>query len=764
MKFKTKPLAFAVSTAVILFPLMSGSASAANYAPWLKQIGISDSVVSAAYWGKDRILGVVDTGIVANSPVFAIGQVSTALSSCAAVTFKCANGAVDDNSHGTAVAEIAAGNKAFAYNSNYGGYAVSANSVISVASNANIVAEKVLNAKGSGYSIDLASGVRKAADAGAQVINLSLSYGNTADVVSAINYATSKGAFIVWAGGNSTQALMGGANTLGLTPTAISHLVLVGSVNAKNVVSTFSNTPGSGALLDSNSAKTLYSSRWLMAPGEAILAPVATSGANAWGYWTGTSMSTPLVSGSLLLLQSAWPILKTYGTAANLLLATASDLGTRGVDSIYGNGIVNLSTAFQPYGALMVRQADGKPVAVSSLNSSLISSGALGNLSVIQKTLSNYMAFDGYMRNFSVNLSGLIQTPSTAALVNPLPSHTNTGPTVMKLLDGSEMAFMQASVANPAETLGLFGVNAEAPLDKRVGYAMLTDKAGTTTAIGYGYPVQFSYAKVLYGNDDLARLSSQLGVSNLSGLAQGGGLFAYGMRLNENTRIAISWSGTARVIDGTSASWNPAWANAKASNLGFGVTHKFSDQLTGGVNVGVLNESHGVLGSIYDASSALSLGESNRTMSLGLSTGFNITRNSSLLFEAGFAMTKEGNATGLLAGTTDLQSRSYGMTFMSKHLFKDEDRLTVSLVQPLRVVSGQVAVVMPSVDSEGIASFNKEWVSLVPTGRESDYKLSYDMPLKKNQSLSFQTSARKDVLNTAGNNDASAGVSWSMKF
>jgi tRNA U34 5-carboxymethylaminomethyl modifying enzyme MnmG/GidA len=39
----------------------------------------------------------------------------------------------------------------------------------------------------------------KAADAGASVINVSISYVSTADTVSAINYAAGRGAFIVWA-------------------------------------------------------------------------------------------------------------------------------------------------------------------------------------------------------------------------------------------------------------------------------------------------------------------------------------------------------------------------------------------------------------------------------------------------------------------------------------------------------------------------------------------------------------------------------------
>jgi len=323
---------------------------------------------------------------------------------------------------------------------------------------------------------------------------------------------------------------------------------------------------------------------------------------------------------------------------------------------------------------------------------------------------------------------------------------------------------MQSATFNPAEYLGLFGVNSELPQDKRIGYAMLTDKAGTTTAIGYGHPVQFSYAKALYGNDDMAHLSGQLGVANLSSLAQGGGLLAYGMKLNDDTRIAVSWSSTATVTEGSSASWSPAWANAKASNLGFGVTHKINDTLTGAVNVGFLNETHGLLGSTYDAGSALSLGDVSRTTSLGLSAGYSLDQNNSLLVEAAFATTKGSTASGLLAGTTDIQSRSYGVTLLSRQVFKTDDRMTLSMKQPLRVASGQVALVMASVDAEGNASYSKEWVSLVPTGKEMDYKLSYDMPIKKGQSMTMQVSARKDALNIQGNHDAAAGLAWSMKF
>jgi subtilisin family serine protease len=53
-----------------------------------------------------------------------------------------------------------------------------------------------------------------------------------------------------------------------------------------------------------------------------LLVPLVSSGGGN-GVGTGTSFATPVVSGSIALIENAWPILKTNGTAENLLLATA---------------------------------------------------------------------------------------------------------------------------------------------------------------------------------------------------------------------------------------------------------------------------------------------------------------------------------------------------------------------------------------------------------------------------------------------------------
>ncbi|MGL4407620.1 MAG: S8 family peptidase, partial [Zoogloea sp.] len=658
-------------------------------------------------------------------------------------------------------AAIAAANINSPFTTSYGGYKTTAGSVISVAPNANIVAEKVLNSAGSGYSTDVANGVKKAADAGAAVINVSITYGNTSDIVAAINYATAKGAIIVWAGGNSSVNLLRGANTTGLTATAISRLIFAGSVSATNTLSSFSNKPGTGSLVNTANAATSYASRWIMTPGENIVAPYVTAGSGAWAYWSGTSMSAPIVSGSLILLESAWPILKTNGTAANLLLATAKDLGSAGVDSTYGAGLANLTTAFQPYGALTVTKANGQTATVSSLTGAMISSGALGTLSSIQSKLAAYTAFDSYTRNFSVNLANLIKSPPTAATLNPLPSNTRTAPTAIKLADGGELAYWSQSY-NARPELGVFDYNADTAIDKRMGYAMYTDPQGRSLAFGFGFPVQFAFAKSLYGHEDLARLSEAAGISTLSSLAQGGGLAAWGMPLNEATRVAVSWSGTSTAPAVGAVA--PSWSVASANNMSLGLSHRFNAHFTGGVSYNWLNENHGLLGSTYDTSSLLSLGERNQTRQLTLSAGFTLNARNSLLVEAGFATTRAASANSLFAGTSELQSRSWAVTFMSREVWRKDDRLMASVRQPLRLESGAAALVNAGTNADGTPSYSTEWVSLSPSGRQIDYKLAYDLPLSKQQTLNLQTTYRRDYLNIAGNNDVGVGANWSLRF
>lgn len=765
MRRPSSRLSLPAATLLSAFASLGADAADPGLAPWLAQIGETAAILSAANWGRGQVLGVVDTGIVANNPVFAPGQVSASLSSCAAVSFKCAKGFTDDNGHGTAVASIAAGHTPTAGTYSYSGYTVKANSYIGVAPNANIVAEKVLNASGSGYNVDVANGINKAVAAGAGVINLSLTYMPTPDIVAAINNAAAKGVTVVWAGGNDGKALLSNANTSGLTAAAIKRLVFAGALDTTAAKpASFSNNAGTGSLVSTGGAQTSYAARWISAPGVNILAPGIQYGANAMAIWSGTSMAAPLVSGSLLLLQATWPILKTNGTAADLLLGTATDLGTKGVDSTFGTGLLNLSTAFQPVGPLSVTLANGKSTPVSAITGSILAGGALGNLTAVKSKLTDYMSFDTYQRNFTVNLSGLIQAKPIAARLNPLPSNVNTGVTVMKLSDGSEISRLQLPVAKDTDRIGAFA-NGDTPQTSGPAYLALTNNSGSTVAMAYGVPGQLPFSKALYEDGGLAFMAGEMAASNLSELVQDGYHLAYGMQATEDTRVAFAFSRTA----GTFHPGNPALGEtggaspASSSHMLFGLTHRVDEKWTAGVSIGYLTEASGILGSNYDARSPMSLG-TNRTTSLGLSLGYFFDTNNSLLAEAGVAFTEGASSDGLLAGTTAVQSRSYGVTFLSKHLVNQDDRLAISLKQPLRVVSGKAAVIVPGIDEDGVAHYSRELVSLAPSGREINFKMAYDAPISKTQSLSLQLGARRDVMNVAGSNDAGIGATWSAKF
>lgn len=360
-------------------------------------------------------------------------------------------------------------------------------------------------------------------------------------------------------------------------------------------------------------------------------------------------------------------------------------------------------------------------------------------------------------------LSGLIKSPAAQKIGTAIPNLASLFPQKAKLVDGSELAYMDQEAANPAASLGFFGLNPDATSSRGKGYAMLTDRDGNVSAIGFGHSAQFSYAKALFGDDDLAQLSDQMAVANLSDVAKGGGMLAYGTRLNADTRIAASWSDTHGAAQTLGVLADPT-TDARASNLGFGIAHRLSEGLTLGANVGLLNEKHGILGTTYSAGSMFSFGDSNRTVTMGLSAAYKLDKDNSLLAEASFARTRGGNSAGLIADTTAIQSRSWGMTYSSKNLVNKGDGLNVSVIKPMHVVAGQVAIATAQLDAQGATVLGKEWVSLLPSGSETQYRLAYDTPLKGNQSLSFQASARKDVQNVAGQNEVAAGVAWKMRF
>ena len=672
-------------------PLITVKATTAtNYStPWLNQISLPAATTSGSKGGQGVIIGIVDTGVIAsNSEV--TGRIST-LSSCAAITFKCSNGVADDQGHGTAVAAIAAG-----------AFTGTTALMSGVASGVTIVAEKSMSSQGMGYDVDIANGITKAADAGATVINLSLTYAPTTRIVTAMNYAASKGAVMVYAGGNENTTLLGGGATLGLTQATLSRLIFAGSVNSANAKSSFSNTPGAGtatiAASGTTPAKTVsYSSLWIMAPGENIVAPGIVYGPTALASWSGTSMSAPVVTGAIALLQKTWPALTRNGTAAAVLLSTATNLGAAGTDATYGVGLLNLSNAFSPVGALSAVSPSGTSVALGSSSTATLSSTTLGALKNLGTALANYTVFDGYSRNFVANLSTLITKPAgTAVSLSSLtynPVWTNS----LKLAGGGEIEIYRDTLSTLAADRfdrDAYRMGAAAPRSP-TNYLAYTTGEGLSIAGGYGLASNGFFERALWGSN----ATGDLGLGGLSALAQGGYSASLAAPISENLRLAAGWSQTAEPDQPLST----RGANARtARSESLGLVYQDSGPVSLGVKVTALDENSGLLGASYGPNSALNFGQGGTSYEADMTAIVDLGSGRSLALSLADARTPGRDvAQGLISRVSDLESRGYGLALTLPNLAARGDRLTLSASQPLQLRSGSVALAQTEVDGEG---------------------------------------------------------------
>ncbi|MER6153341.1 S8 family peptidase [Streptomyces hirsutus] len=279
---------------------------------------------AAGYDGKGVKIAVLDTGVDATHPDLK-GQVT------ASKNFTDSSNTGDKVGHGTHVASIAAGTGAKA-GSTYKG----------VAPGAKILNGKVLDDSGFGDDSGILAGMEWAAAQGADVVNMSLGGGDTAEIdplEAAVNkLSADKGILFAIAAGNS------GPKSIG-SPGSADAALTVGAVDDKDKLADFSSTGpriGDGAVKPD-----------VTAPGVDITAASAKGndiakevGEKPAGYMSisGTSMATPHVAGAAALLKQQHPDW-TYTELKGAL--TGSTKGGAYTPFEQGSGRVQVDKAIQ---------------------------------------------------------------------------------------------------------------------------------------------------------------------------------------------------------------------------------------------------------------------------------------------------------------------------------------------------------------------------------------------------------------------------------
>ncbi len=232
---------------------------------------------------------------------------------------------MDQNGHGTNVTGIAA-----ATGDNGNGYA-------GIDWNAKIMPLKVSNSAGSITDAWWVAAIYYAVDHGADVINISLySWYHAQYKLDAVNYAYDNGVTIVTGIGNFN-------NNTALYPTSYENVISVGAISYDNNRA----VPFTGAPSTSGSSYGTHID--LVAPGDKIYGLKYNSNTYGW-YYSGTSMSSPMVAGVISLMKGIRPDLNPKEIKEIIERTAIDQVGdiaedTPGWDQYYGNGLLNAEKA-----------------------------------------------------------------------------------------------------------------------------------------------------------------------------------------------------------------------------------------------------------------------------------------------------------------------------------------------------------------------------------------------------------------------------------
>lgn len=312
---------------------------------WNMRVIRANSAWAAGRLGSSSVkVAILDTGLdYTHSDM--VGRVDMTLSTSFITTDPIPVGRpawLDRHYHGTHVGATVSSN---------------ANAAAGVTSRVKLIAVKVLSASGSGSTSGVLAGIRYAADAGADVINMSLgsafsksSFPGFVSVINrAINYANRKGTTIVVAAGNAGWDLDHNGNGF------------AAYCNAPNVICVSATGPtsqrsvnGPWANIDALAGYSNFgrSSINVAAPGGngatfvwaacnrfSLIVPICGTGTFILGV-RGTSMAAPHVSGLAALLA------EQYGKSPAKIRAAiqkgAIDLGAPGTDPAYGKGRIDV--------------------------------------------------------------------------------------------------------------------------------------------------------------------------------------------------------------------------------------------------------------------------------------------------------------------------------------------------------------------------------------------------------------------------------------
>ena len=703
-------------------------------AEYRKNWGLNHVGAIAAYrdgaTGAGVTVGIIDSGIDLNNSEFT-GRIHASSTDVAG-----SRTLQDEEGHGTAVASVigAARNDKDTH-----GIAYEATLLIARADDPGSCAADGCDF----YDRDIAAGINLARSNNARVVNISLGgEAFNSVVVNAVDQATANGSIIVMSAGNDGEDNPTASSQIAARTEARGLVVVVGSVTQNNTMSTFSNRAGD------------LKDYFLVAPGQRIPVP----GLN--GSLTnvnGTSFAAPHVTGALALLAHAFPSM-TSAQLVDLIFRTATDLGDPGIDAIFGHGLLNLESAFQPQGVTALA-GSAQAVELASINISLGS--AFGDGGKLGQALSNTVVLDMYDRAFSVDLSPTVRKASAGlGLVRRLGLENNRAAGVLR---GEKAALgFAANSAREAPVWGQLGMAdthlALARQPGADGWLSLNLAKNTRLAFGYGRSAADLLGAVgAERREPVSYLSHGGRVGETFGVAAETPLSAAVSLPVGRWQWSMAASRTALDRDDRASpllAEDAAHVSAMQTRL-----HRSASWGDFGLSFGLIEETGSVLGARSNGAFGLNAGASTATA--GLNAALDLGQRWSLSVDASAGHTRLDNAHGaLLAADGGIWTSSWRFSLTGQSLWRTGDSFGFMLAQPLRVERAMANLTLPAAYSyeTGMTEQRSARINLAPTGREIDLEAAYALPLAEGANMAVHGFHRFDAGHGAARQDDSGVV------
>jgi len=517
---------------------------------------------------------------------------------------------------------------------------------------------------------------------------------------------------------------------------ALTHKVLnVISVDANGIRSSFSNTPGSCAdvspIADIPCDETVMSqiqNNFISAPGERITAATEAS-ATSTALVSGTSMATPIVSGSVSLLLSAWDQLAP-SDAVDILKTTADRSFAWYTPAEYGVGMVDIAAALQPIGLLSAATTgEAALLSINDSNATLPASlGFIKDLAVLQQTA----YFDDYNRDFLVNTTANIQVQQSGIDWNAhWRNHTFNQNLNARYTQTVPLGRHQLSITHDPSSQRLF-------------------KSLSLTGEQYALRYQNSNSSDYANHNALSSLDQLAFDSNvfLGNTAPSSASDALSMQYQISPALTLS----------SDVTWRKSYAltartNQLDSTTQLGLTYRMTPHLHIGLGLERYQEHNALFG--LQGEGTLSFGKQNQTQLSVLSAHYRHGRNQFYtLIKAGqLAQTQVANASYIT-----LQNATIGQSLLGvRHQLDTQTHIGIQAYRALGITSANITLTVPvGMDSNGTVQTVTETIqhqeSLLPNTLEVYYRVN---PLKHlNYSLNAIT----------GEHDSGVGITLTQRF